>query len=132
MSMTDPVADMLTRIRNGQQARLSVVKSPYSSLRVGILEALKKEGYIRGYSKAVNDNNMPELKIELKYLNGEAVIKEIKRMSTPGKRQYSNISDLPKYYNGLGITILSTSKGVMSDYDARVQNVGGEVLCCVF
>lgn len=133
MTMTDPLADMLTRIRNGQNARLSVVSSPYSKLRADVLEALKEEGYIRGYTQVANDNGAkPELKIELKYINGVPVIKELKRISKPGRRCYSQISSLEKYYNGLGVVILTTPKGVMSDYKARLNNVGGEVLFCVF
>lgn len=132
MSMTDPIADMLTRIRNGQQARLASVVSPHSKVRVGILEALKKEGYIRDFSVSANDNNSKDIKIELKYHEGKPVIKELTRVSKPGRRVYSSISSLPKYYNGLGVTILSTSKGVLSDYDARLSNVGGEVICTVF
>ena len=131
MAMTDTLADMLTRIRNGQNANLFTVTSPYSKLRENVLDVLKREGYIRDYQKLANDNK-PELKIELKYMDGIAVIKEINKVSKPGRRQYSKIADLPKYFNGLGIAILSTPKGVMSDYEARQNNVGGEVLCTVF
>lgn len=132
MSMTDPIADMITRIRNGQQSRLSYVSAPFSKLRLGVLEVLKSEGYIRSFEKVSNNDGWPSLKIELKYLYGEPVIKKISKVSKSGKRHYSSIGDLPKYYNGLGIFIVSTSKGIMSDYEAKVQNVGGEVLCSVF
>lgn len=132
MSMTDPLGDMLTRIRNGQSARLAYVVSPASTLRINVLEVLKNEGYIRNYSHEEVKPGISEIKIELKYNNNTPVIKEIKRKSKPGRRVYSSISELKKVYNGLGIAILSTPKGVMSDYNARIANVGGEVLCCVF
>jgi small subunit ribosomal protein S8 len=132
MSMTDPLADMITRIRNGQQARLYSVTSPFSNVRQSVLDVLKREGYIKGYNKVELENNKAELKIELKYLDGEPVIKEIKRVSKPGRRVYSKISDLKKVFNGLGISILSTPQGVVSDHEARQQNVGGEVLVEVF
>ncbi len=132
MTMTDPIADMLTRIRNGQRRGLFTISSPYSKFRAAVLEVLKKEGYIREYSKVENKDGKPELIIELKYMDGEPVIKEIKKESTPGCRNYSKISDLPKIYNGLGIAIISTSRGVLSDFDARRLNVGGEVICIVF
>lgn len=134
MTMTDPLADMLTRIRNGQRASLYSITSPYSKLRESVLEVLKREGYIRDFAK-IEDKANPantELKIELKYLDGEAVIKTIDRASKPGRRLYSKIGDLKKFYNGLGISILSTSQGVLSDHEARQKNVGGEVLCYVF
>lgn len=132
MAMTDPLGDMLTRIRNGQSARKSVVVAPASALRANVLEVLKREGYIRGYSKSDVRPGIAELHIELKYHEGQPVIKEISRISTPGRRVYSKIKDLPKVYNGLGISILSTPRGVMSDAEARTHNVGGEVLCKVF
>ncbi|HUA53919.1 MAG TPA: 30S ribosomal protein S8 [Candidatus Sulfotelmatobacter sp.] len=132
MSMTDPLGDMLTRIRNAQRARMSVVSSPASKLRTNVLEVLRREGYIRGYSESQMRKGINELRIELKYHEGEPVIKEIKRVSTPGRRVYSKIKDLPRVYNGLGIAILSTPQGVMSDSEARAANVGGEVLCRVF
>jgi small subunit ribosomal protein S8 len=132
MSMTDPLGDMLTRIRNAQRARMSVVSSPASKLRTNVLEVLRREGYIRGYSESQMRKGVNELRIELKYHEGEPVIKEIKRVSTPGRRVYSKIRDLPRVYNGLGIAILSTPQGVMSDSEARAANVGGEVLCRVF
>ena len=133
MTMSDPLGDMLTRIRNGQKAGLPSVSSPASRLRSNVLEVLKREGYIRGFSeRAERNQGFNELRIELKYHEGEPVIKEIKRVSTPGRRVYSKIADLPRVYNGLGIAILSTPQGVMSDNEARVANVGGEVLCRVF
>jgi small subunit ribosomal protein S8 len=132
MAMSDPIGDMLTRIRNGQRARMSVVLSPASKLRSNVLEVLQREGYIRGYSESEMRKGLHELRIELKYHEGEPVIKEIKRVSTPGRRVYTKIKDLPRVYNGLGIAILSTPQGVMSDSEARVANVGGEVLCRVF
>src|SRR5438105_13563074 len=130
--MTDPLADMLTRIRNGQQARQAVVAAPASNFRANVLEVLKREGYIRGFSREQVRPGVAELKIELKYVDGEPVIREISRISTPGRRVYSKIADLPRVYNGLGIAILSTPRGVMSDNEARAANVGGEVLCRVF
>lgn len=132
MSMTDPLGDMLTRIRNGQRANKSTVLSPASGLRANVLEVLKREGYIRGYSKSEVRPGIAQLSIELKYHEGQPVIKEIARVSTPGRRVYSKIADLRRVANGLGITILSTPRGVMSDSEARAQNVGGEVLCEVF
>ena len=130
--MTDPLADMLTRIRNGQQARKSAVLSPASKLRAGVLDVLQREGYIRGYSKTESDTGKPAFSIELKYQEGRPVIAELHRVSKPGRRVYSGIKDLPRYYGGLGISILSTPRGVLSDIEARQQNVGGEVLCRVF
>jgi len=132
MSMSDPLGDMLTRIRNGQQARHAVVAAPSSNLRANVLEVLKREGYIRGFSKEHVRPGVTELKIELKYVDGEPVIREISRISKPGRRVYSKLADLPRVYNGLGISILSTPHGVMSDNEARVAKVGGEVLCRVF
>jgi small subunit ribosomal protein S8 len=130
--MTDPLGDMLTRIRNGQMARKSTVTAPASRLRSNVLEVLKREGYIRGFSQQDVRPGVKELNIELKYHEGEPVIRSIARISTPGRRVYSKISDLPRISNGLGISILSTPRGVMSDAEARVANVGGEVLCKVF
>ncbi|HEY0523826.1 MAG TPA: 30S ribosomal protein S8 [Stellaceae bacterium] len=132
MSMSDPLGDMLTRIRNGQRAHKSMVESPASKIRANVLEVLKREGYIRGFSREEVRPGIAELKIELKYVDGEPVIREISRISKPGRRIYSKIADLPKVYNGLGIAILSTPRGVMSDAEARAANVGGEVLCRVF
>jgi small subunit ribosomal protein S8 len=130
--MTDPLGDMLTRIRNGQMAKKANVTAPASRLRANVLEVLKREGYIRGYSQAEQRAGVVELTIELKYHEGAAVIREISRVSKPGRRVYSKIRDLPKVSNGLGISILSTPRGVMSDAEARAANVGGEVLCQVF
>jgi small subunit ribosomal protein S8 len=132
MTMSDPLGDMLTRIRNGQRARSSSVVSPASNVRANVLEVLRREGYIRGFSKVDLRPGISEFTIELKYTDGEPVIKEIARVSKPGRRIYSKIADLPKVYNGLGIAILSTPRGVMSDGEARAANVGGEVLCRVF
>jgi small subunit ribosomal protein S8 len=132
MALSDPLGDMLTRIRNGQRARMASVQSPASRLRVSVLDVLKREGYIRGYSTEELRSGVAEIKIELKYHEGEPVIKEIARVSKPGRRVYSKIADLPRVYNGLGIAILSTPRGVMSDLEARAANVGGEVLCEVF
>jgi small subunit ribosomal protein S8 len=132
MSMTDPLGDMLTRIRNGQRAHKTVIESPASKIRTNVLEVLQREGYIRSYSREEVRPGVAELKIELKYVDGEPVIREITRVSKPGRRVYSKIADLPRIYNGLGIAILSTPRGVMSDNEARAANVGGEVLCRVF
>ena len=132
MSMSDPLGDMLTRIRNGQSARKSVVSSPASRFRTNVLEVLKREGYIRNFSSVESESGFKELKIELKYHEGQPVISEIKRVSRPGRRVYFGIRDLPRVYNGLGIAILSTPRGVLSDNEARTANVGGEVLCHVF
>ncbi len=132
MSMNYRLADMLAQIRNGQQARLNKISVQASKLLGNVLEVLKNEGYIRDYRKTEKGPGKSEFEIELKYHEGEQVIKEITCISKPGRRVYCEISKLPKYYNGLGIAILSTSKGVMSDFDARHANVGGEVLCSVF
>ncbi|MBO6503160.1 MAG: 30S ribosomal protein S8 [Kordiimonadaceae bacterium] len=132
MSMTDPIADMLTRIRNGLMAGKSVVTSPASKTRQRILDVLQREGYIRGYSRTEGEANKAELSIELKYMEGEPVIRTINRVSKPGRRVYSSVRDLPRVHNGLGISIVSTPKGVLSDAEARENNVGGEVLCTVF
>jgi len=132
MSMTDPIADMITRIRNGQRARKSSVSTPASRMRGAILEVLKSEGYIRGYAKSESDTGKNNFEVELKYIEGKPVILEIQRISRPGRRVYSGVGDLPRIYNGLGISIISTPSGVMSDIEARKQNVGGEVLCRVF
>lgn len=132
MPVTDPIGDLLTRIRNGQRGRRAQVRSPVSKQRAAVLDVLKSEGYIRGYSK-IGDGGIRDIfEIELKYNEGRPVITEINRVSRPGRRVYSPIEDLPRVYNGLGISILSTSKGVMSDLEARRQNLGGEVICTVF
>jgi len=132
MSMSDTLGDMLTRIRNGQSSNKAVVDAPASRFRGNVLDVLKREGYIRNFSKVEKRPGINEFKIELKYYDGKPVISEIKRVSTPGRRIYSSINDLPKTYNGLGISILSTPRGVMSDNEARAAHVGGEVLCQVF
>lgn len=132
MTMSDPIGDMLTRIRNGQRARQAIVGSPASKLRANVLEVLKREGYIRGFTREQIRPGISELRIELKYVDGEPVIREIARVSKPGRRIYSRIADLPRSYNGLGISILSTPRGVMSDNEARAAKVGGEVLCRIF
>lgn len=132
MSMTDPLGDMLTRIRNGQRANKTEISAPASLLRQNVLDVFIREGYIRGYKRVNVREGVDELKIELKYHDGRPVISEILRVSTPGRRIYSKVKDLPKVYNGLGISVISTPSGVMSDHEARVANVGGEVLCQVF
>ena len=132
MSMSDPISDMLTRIRNGQRIGADVVKSPSSKLRGAVLDVLKDEGYIRGYTEAELSPGIKEFTIELKYFEGGPVIREISRISKPGRRVYSKIADLQRVRGGLGISILSTPSGVMSDGKAREANVGGEVLCRVF
>ncbi|MFC7553060.1 30S ribosomal protein S8 [Pseudoroseomonas wenyumeiae] len=132
MSLSDPLGDMLTRIRNGQRARQSRIVSPASRLRSDVLEVLKREGYIRAWRSEQVRPGVTMLDIELKYSEGEPAIKEITRVSKPGRRVYTKIKELQKFYNGLGISILSTPSGVMSDNEARAANVGGEVLCRVF
>ena len=132
MTMTDPLSDMLTRIRNGQRANKSAVNSPASNMRVNVLDVLQREGYIRGYELEKDDRGLPGVRIELKYHEGTPVIRELHRVSKPGRRVYSKIKDLQRVYNGLGISILSTPRGVLSDGEARAANVGGEVLCTVF
>ena len=132
MSMNDPLSDMLTRIRNGQQARKAVIAAPYSKLQESVCKVLADEGFIRGYKTVDVGNNKKELSIELKYDAGQPVIRELKRISKPGRRVYAQIKGLPQYYNGLGIKILSTPQGVMADHKAKAANVGGEVLCQVF
>ncbi len=131
MVMTDPLGDMLTRIRNAQMRKKSKVSTPASSLRQRVLDVLQSEGYIRGYAPGDNDTGAT-FEIELKYYDGEPVIREIERVSRPGRRVYASIKNFPQVKNGLGVSILSTPKGVMSDSEAREQNVGGEVLCRVF
>jgi small subunit ribosomal protein S8 len=131
MSMTDPLGDMLTRIRNGQQAKKDSILTPASKLRVRVLDVLQREGYIRGYSQA-EAGPAASLRIDLKYFEGRPAIQHLSRVSRPGRRVYSGATELPRVRNGLGITIVSTPKGVLSDAEAREQNVGGEVLCQVF
>jgi small subunit ribosomal protein S8 len=131
MPMNDPVGDLLTRLRNAQMRNKSKVSSPSSKLRESVLEVLKNEGYIRGYA-VVEKDGRAELEIELKYFDGEPVIREIARVSKPGRRVYTSVKNMPRINNGLGVTIVSTPKGVMADHDARDANVGGEILCTVF
>lgn len=132
MAMSDPLGDMLTRIRNAQMRQKNIVSTPASKLRGHVLDVLKEEGYIRGYAKVDYEGGKSEYEIELKYFDGQPVIKELQRISKPGRRVYSSVRNLPTIANGLGVAILSTPKGVMSDAKARDENVGGEVLCSVF
>ena len=132
MSVIDPIGDMLARIRNAQERGKQKVATPASRLRERVLEVLQQEGFIRGYATVQQAGNKAEIEIELKYFDGEPVIHEIHRVSKPGRRVYASVGTLPTVFNGLGISILSTPKGVMSDAEARAQNVGGEVLCTVF
>jgi len=132
MSMSDTLGDMLTRIRNGQTTNKKVVDAPASRFRKNVLEVLKREGFIRNYEEKETKPGINFFEIELKYYNGKPVITEIKRVSKPGRRVYSSIKNLQKTYNGLGISILSTPRGVMSDNEARQANVGGEVLCTIY
>ena len=132
MAMNDPLGDMLTRIRNAQMRRKTKVSTPGSRLRARVLDVLQSEGYIRGYSTTEYGNGRTEFEIELKYYEGEPVIREISRVSKPGRRVYSGVNAMQRVANGLGITILSTPQGVMADHEAREKNVGGEVLCTVF
>lgn len=131
MAMIDPLGDMLTRIRNALMRRRTNVVTPASKLRQRVLDVLLEEGYIRGYSETVDADGFKQFEIELKYYEGAPVISEIKRVSKPGRREYSKAKDLPLVQNGLGIAIVSTPRGVMSDASARAQNVGGEILCHV-
>ena len=131
MALTDPLGDLLTRIRNGQRAKKDSVLSPASKLRARVLEVLQREGYIRGFSEDATGTH-PALRIELKYFEGQPAIQHLARVSKPGRRVYSGARELPRIRNGLGITIVSTPRGVLSDAEARDQNVGGEVLAEVF
>ena len=131
MSMNDPLGDLLSRIRNAQMRNKSKVLSPNSRLRESVLGVLKNEGYIRGYTVVERDGRS-EIEIELKYFDGEPVIREIERVSKPGRRVYTSVRNLPRINNGLGVAIVSTPKGVMADHDARDANVGGEIICTVF
>jgi len=131
MSMNDPLGDLLARIRNAQMRNKGSVTSPNSKLRESVLEVLKTEGYIRGYT-VVEREGRAQIEIELKYFDGEPVIREIERISKPGRRVYTSVKNLPRINNGLGVAIVSTPKGVMADHEARDANVGGEVLCTVF
>jgi small subunit ribosomal protein S8 len=132
MAVNDPIGDMITRIRNAQMRNKSKVNMPGSRLRERVLEVLKSEGYIRGYTSTAHTNGRFELEIELKYFDGATVIREIERVSKPGRRVYASVKALPRINNGLGISILSTPKGVMADHAARDANVGGEIICTVF
>jgi small subunit ribosomal protein S8 len=132
MALNDPLGDMLTRIRNAQLRNKAKVSTPGSKLRANVLEVLRNEGYIRGYSTTELGNGRTEFDIELKYFDGAPVIREVSRVSKPGRRVYVSVVNLPRINNGLGIAILSTPKGVMADHEARDQNVGGEILCTVF
>jgi small subunit ribosomal protein S8 len=132
MSMTDPLGDMLTRIRNAQLRRRNSVQTPGSRLRANVLDVLKSEGYIRDYSTADYGNGRTEFTIELKYYEGEPVIRRINRVSKPGRRVYASVDKMPRVSDGLGVVIVSTPQGVMADHEAREKNVGGEVLCEVF
>ena len=132
MAMNDPLGDMLTRIRNAQMRRKNKVSTPGSRLRGHVLDVLKDEGYIRDYSQTDFDNGKSEIEIELKYFDGAPVVREIARISKPGRRVYVSAKSIPHVANGLGISILSTPKGVMADHEAREQNVGGEILCQIF
>ena len=132
MSMNDPVGDMLTRIRNAQMRNKSNVSTPASKLRGWVLDVLKSEGYIRGYESVVGKDGKPAIEVSLKYFDGEPVIKELRRISTPGRRVYASVKEIPFVRQGLGVAIVSTPKGVMSDGQARATNVGGEILCTVF
>jgi|TARA_B110000914_G_scaffold70864_1_gene61952 small subunit ribosomal protein S8 len=132
MTLMDPIGDMLTRLRNGQSRLLPKVEMPSSSLRLKILEVLKTEGFISSYHIEKKENNKISLTVDLKYYEGNPVIKDIKRISKPGRRVYSRATSIPRIQNGLGLAIISTNKGVMSDIDARKNNIGGEILCRVF
>jgi small subunit ribosomal protein S8 len=132
MSVNDPIGDMLTRIRNAQERGKTKVSVPHSRLRENVLNVLQGEGFIRGFAVVQQGDNKADIEVELKYFDGAPVIRELQRVSKPGRRVYASVATLPTVYNGLGISILSTPKGVMSDADARAQNVGGEVLCTVF
>src|SRR4051794_4985174 len=132
MSTHDPISDLITRIRNAQMRSKPKVSTPGSKMRANVLEVLKAEGYIRGYANVAHASGRNELEIELKYFDGEPVIREIERISKPGRRVYVAVRNLPRINNGLGVAILSTPKGVMADHDARDANVGGEIICTVF
>ena len=132
MNINDPIGDMITRIRNAHMRGKEIVDTPSSSLRVNVLEVLKAEGFIRGFSETERDTGQSEIQIELKYHEGDPVIKEIKRISKPGRRVYSSVKTMPSFKNNMGITILSTSKGVMTNFAAQNANIGGEILCRVY
>ena len=132
MSMSDPLSDMLARIRNGQMANKSVIECPHSKLRENVCKVLADEGFIRAYKVEARENNKKVLLIELKYAEGRGVIRQIDRVSKPGRRIYKGAKEMPRFYNGLGMLIVSTPQGLMTDHSARAANVGGEVLCQVF
>jgi small subunit ribosomal protein S8 len=132
MAVNDPIGDLITRIRNAQERNKSKVSTPGSQLRARVLDVLKNEGYIRGYASVETKDGRSELEIELKYFEGEPVIREIERVSKPGRRVYASVKNLPRINNGLGVAIVSTPKGVMADHQARDANVGGEILFTVF
>jgi small subunit ribosomal protein S8 len=132
MSMNDPLGDMLTRIRNASMRGKSTVRTPASKIRRWVLDVLQSEGYIRGYEDVTSKDGHPEIEIALKYYDGQPVIRELRRVSTPGRRVYSGVKDMMQVRQGLGVAIVSTPRGVMSDQQARTANVGGEVLCTVF
>lgn len=132
MAVSDPIGDMLTRIRNAHMRNKTSTNTPGSTLRRRVLDVLQSEGFIRGYTETKHDNGTTEFSIELKYTDNAPVIREIQRVSRPGRRVYASVKNIPSVSNGLGVSILSTPKGVMADHDARSQNVGGEVLCRVF
>src|SRR5712691_8255449 len=132
MALIDPLGDMIARIHNAQMRNKAKVSTPGSRLRERVLEVLKSEGYIRGYATVEHKDGRSELEIELKYFDGAPVIREISRVSKPGRRVYASVRNLPRINNGLGVAIVSTPKGVMADHDAREANVGGEILCTVF
>jgi len=132
MALNDPLGDMIARIHNAQMRNKSKVSTPGSKMRARVLEVLKNEGYIRGYASVEHSDGRSEFEIELKYFDGAPVIREIERISKPGRRVYASVRALPRINNGLGVAILSTPKGVMADHEARDQNVGGEILCTVF
>jgi small subunit ribosomal protein S8 len=132
MAVNDPIGDMITRIRNAQMRKKNKVSMPGSKMRERLLEVLKSEGYIRDYATVAHANGRSEIEVELKYFDGTPVIREISRVSKPGRRVYASVKALPRVHNGLGISILSTPKGLMADHDARDANVGGEIICTVF
>ena len=132
MAMSDPLGDMLARIRNGQMANKSVIECPFSKLRENVCKVLVEEGFIRAYKAVEQDNNKKSLMIELKYAEGRGAIRQIDRVSKPGRRVYTSMKEMPRFFNGLGVLIVSTPRGVMADHQARTANVGGEVLCQVF
>ena len=132
MSMNDPLGDLLTRIRNGQQVSKPSIRAPYSKLHENVCKVLKEEGFVRDYKIVDLDNNKKDIEVFLKYAEGRGVIRKIDRVSKPGRRIYTNVKDMPRFYNGLGILVLSTPQGVIADSKARAANVGGEILCQVF